>query len=305
MKLRHKLNRARTILSDSRWWFFKLQRLVLEPSRRQQIADFIAARRPRYAANSARDHNAAESRSQLLGDGQIIIPNLLSSDQIARLREYFTAKPVTYTYDTTIPAFLPGSDNRPAHVHVAHHDARDVLQAPGLIEVANHPAVLAHVAAALGCVPTLSYMTAWWSYPTNLGAVQAENFHRDVDDWAFFKLFVYLSDVDETTGPHVYVRNSAASLKLSSLGRFTDEEVMEQFGSDSIISLCAPAGTALIENTFGLHKAMPLQRGTRLMFQAVYSIFPMFYGPKNPVVVARDLPRMAQENRWINRVYVS
>lgn len=305
MSLQRKINRARQVFGDTRWWHFKLQRRVMDPVRRQRMADFLAARQPGYRFPADTGIDPAASREALLNDGQILLPDLLSRDEAARLRDYFAAKPVSYPYDPSYPPFLPDSPDRPAHAHVAYHDTRDVLQAPGALELANHPVVLSHVAAAMGCTPTLSYIAAWWSYPTNMGAMQAENFHRDVDDWAFFKFFVYLTDVDQETGPHVYVRHSAPSPKLARIDRFADEEGAANFSDDAIISLGAPAGTGLIENTFGLHKGMPLKRGTRLMFQAVYSIFPTFYGPRHPVLENPLAPPVVRDNRWTNRVFVS
>jgi hypothetical protein len=33
-------------------------------------------------------------------------------------------------------------------------------------------------------------------------------FHRDSEDWRYLKILVYLSDVDDGAGPHVYLHGS-------------------------------------------------------------------------------------------------
>jgi hypothetical protein len=200
---------------------------------------------------------------------------------------------------------LPNSDARHPDSHIAHHDPRDVIMAPYLLELANRPDILGLAGKFLGCRPTISYLASWWSYPTTIGPQQAEHFHRDVDDWRFLKLFVYLTDVGPDDGPHVYVRHSASSPRLRTIRRFTDDEVARTFGPQAMLALTGRAGEGFLENTFGLHKGMPVTRGQRLIFQAVYSMFPLPYAPKLPVADASAirLPNGAADP-WINRLYL-
>ena len=189
--------------------------------------------------------------------------------------------------------------------HVAYHSHEDVLGAPYLLDIANHPRILEGLHEYFGCVPTISYLAAWWSYPTELGPQQAENFHRDVDDWNFIKLFVYLTDVGPENGPHVYVRTSASSDRLNRIARFSDEEVVEAFGEDKLVVQTAGAGSAFLENTFGFHKGTQPKRGLRLMFQAVYSLNPLPYGPERPVASFDKYMSGDDRLRRVNRVYLA
>lgn len=300
MSLRRKIARARKVFFDPRWWPFRLQRLVTHPARRQRVADRLASLRPACAIPA---EDLSDAGTVLKTDGQIHLPFLLEREKCEKLVAYFSGKPVTDPYRSHLGAFLPHSSSRSPETHVAYHDERDVVMAPGLLEFANRPAVLGRIAAFLGCKPTLSYLAVWWSFGTDGEAQQAEMFHRDVDDWAFAKLFVYLTDVDDQTGPHTYVKGSAASDKLTELRRFSDEEVIGAFGQDAIVALTGPAGTGLIENTFGIHRGMPVRNGTRLMFQAVYSLFPLFYAPRRPLARLSERPEWAALDPWINRAF--
>jgi hypothetical protein len=178
------------------------------------------------------------------------------------------------------------------------------LRAPYLLALANHPRILAVAAQFLGCKPTIGYLAAWWSYHTGIGPQQAEQFHRDVDDWKFVKLFVYLTDVGETCGPHVYVLGSSTRSELTEIRRFSEEEVRMAFGEDGILTMTGKAGVGFLEDTFGIHKGKPVAQGARLIFQAVYALSRLPYGPKAPV-----LPRSAVTttgiDAWINRVYIA
>jgi hypothetical protein len=146
-------------------------------------------------------------------------------------------------------------------------------------------------------------MSAWWSLPADGTAQQAENFHRDVDDWRFVKLFCYLTDVDETCGPHVFVRGSHKRNKLTDIRRFTDCETEATFGAENLVRFTGQAGTAFLENTYGIHRGTPPQEKPRLIFQILYSLRPVIYGPKTPLarVGANGVPNGLDP--FINRVY--
>jgi hypothetical protein len=196
-------------------------------------------------------------------------------------------------------------EGRTPDCHIAHHEAEDVIRAPYILALANRPELLEVAETFLGCKPTISYIAVWWSYPTETGPQQAENYHRDVDDWRFLKLFVYLTDVDENNGPHFYVIESAGSKKMRTLGRFKDDAVKQAFGGQSIRCITGEAGTAFLENTFGIHKGCPVESGHRLVCQVVYSMFPLPYGPREPVLKAHELEGADCElDPFINRVYL-
>jgi hypothetical protein len=217
------------------------------------------------------------------------------------------ARPVKDTYRPDIPPWLPLGDGRHVHSHVGYHDHGDVARAPHLLEIANRPEILGIVERFLGCRPTIAYMAAWWSYPTGIEAQQAENFHRDVDDWRFVKLFMYLTDVGESQGPHVYVKKSANVARAGPIRRLTDEEVRAGHSAEDIVYMTGSAGEAFLENTYGIHKGQPVLAGHRLLFQVVYSIMPLPYGPKRPVIAHEEAAELGGTafDPFVNRVYVA
>jgi len=123
------------------------------------------------------------------------------------------------SYRPETPPYKPLSDARHPESHIAHHNHIDIINAPYLLQIANDPLILDIAASFLGCKPTIGYMAVWWSYPTIKRAQQAEKFHRDVDDWRFLKLFIYLTDVNDKNGPHIYVTHSSTSNQLNEIRR--------------------------------------------------------------------------------------
>jgi hypothetical protein len=142
------------------------------------------------------------------------------------------------------------------------------------------------VASYFGCTPVLDSIQAWWSYPGNDTAKEAENFHRDNESIRFLKFFIYLTDVDSETGPHVLVEGSSSSPKLTMLRRLSDNEVETEFGAERIKCIFGKAGDAFIEDTFGIHKGQLPKSKRRLLVQFRYSVLPTIF--RSPIVVERN-----------------
>jgi len=305
MNIARKLRQVTLVARDLRWWPFYVQRRFMSTSSRARLARWAVRFRPKAAFAAPAGEQVGGKLSELQRTGICQLGSLLTASQCAKLREYFEAKLAVDTYRPEYGRFLPAGDARSADSHIAYHDAIDIVTAPYLLAIANNPTLIEIVARYLGCQPTLGYLAVWWSYHTGVGAQHAEHFHRDVDDWRFVKLFIYLSDVRSENGPHVFIRNSVSSSRLREIKRFSDAEVARAFVEEDVVRLVADAGTGFLEDTFGLHKGQPVLRGRRLMFQAVYSMYALPYGPTRPVISLADVSTLHAINvdPWINRLY--
>jgi len=275
-------------------------------SSRELLVRCILIFRPRRIMGVQPPDGSDTRLRELQSEGITHFPSILSATQALDLRNYFSAKMVCDTYRAEHGSFLPDSAQRHPDSHTAHHNARDVVMAPYLYALANDPRLIDLAGRFLECNPTLGYIAAWWSYATALGAQHAEFFHRDVDDLRFLKFFIYLTDVTPRDGPHFYVTKSAQSSKLRRIDRFRDSEVSAQFEAGTVLQLTGKAGDGFVENTFGLHKGQPVVAGPRLIFQAVYSMSPLPYGPLQPVVELSELAAVhaVKLDPWTNRLYV-
>jgi hypothetical protein len=287
--------------TDRRYRQFFLQRMVKDRATRERWADAVAARLPAYSGDrSPSDSDHARALKQ---QGYAVLPSLIRADWLSDMVAYFSEQECADPYRPEIGTFR-ANDNVPGGTHVAFFPIDAVIAAPHVFAIGNDPHVLAIVADALGAKPTISYMTAWWSLPAGDGTAQhAERFHRDVDDWRFVKLFCYLTDVDEAAGPHVFVRGSHRINQFTDIRRFTDEEVGSAFATDDIVAFTGPAGTWFLENTSGIHRGIPAIGKPRLIFQVLYSLRPVIYGPKAPVARLGQAGVPGDLDRYVNRVY--
>lgn len=303
MSLRFKLHQLMRIAGDTRYLPFLLQRRVKRPAWRDRLGAMVANRRPGKAWADRLDPALA---ADLEANGISQFGRLLTPEQIADVRRHLEAVKIADPYQPQSTAFFPMANDRPSRTHVAYHEPADVLAAPHLLALANRPELLALAETFLGCKPTIGYFAAWWSFAAHDGAQAAEMFHRDVDDLKFIKLFVYLTDVDDRRGPHVYVRASSKVAKLDAIRRFDDAEVEDAFGKEAIMVLKGEAGEGFLENTYGIHKGTPVEEGYRLMFQAVYTLMPLPYAPRRPVGALSAYQQIAgvELDPFVNRLYL-
>lgn len=163
----------------------------------------------------------------------------------------------------------------PEQVNVANYKRQDLVSIKEILDIANNSFILNGVQDFLGATPTISNINMWWSFSGKKEAEMAQLFHRDVDDLKFCKLFIYLTDVETDNGPHVYVKGSSSSNKLKKIRRYSDSEIFEAFGKDSVLYFTAPKGSAFIVDTYGFHKGLLPQKGKRLLLQVQYSLNPI------------------------------
>ena len=115
----------------------------------------------------------------------------------------------------------------------------------------------------------------------NLGS--GEGWHRDGNHFQF-KVLVYLSDAKPENGPfqlisgsHRYpqvVSDNFCMQTEDSLGtRFSDAQVSRLLAQqqERLITLAAPAGTAVLVDTSSIHRGSPIQQGRR------YALFNYYY----------------------------
>jgi hypothetical protein len=156
-------------------------------------------------------------------------------------------------------------------------------QCPAIARLAADPALQWIAARYLQSVPTFVGANLWWTFPVK--ALEADRdrhahlFHRDVDDFRFFKFFFYLTDVPAGEGAHVCVvasHRDPPRLRASdrwNIRRYRDEEIEATYPPDRVHEICGDAGTGFAENTLCVHKGSTPSSEARLLLQLQYALF--------------------------------
>jgi hypothetical protein len=189
----------------------------------------------------------------------------------------------------------------PDDVTSANFPLQTVLECPHVLALANHPLPLQIAAGYLGCVPTISSIGLRWSFPGRGNGVDTQRFHRDTDDWRSLKLFIYLTDVDEGSGPHMYVAGSHRQRGSIRSRLYTADEIERRYKSEHIKVITGQAGTTFMADIHGIHAGPIPKERPRLMLMVGYSLLPVFAFQYRPVAMSPEIP----VDRYINRLLAS
>jgi hypothetical protein len=150
---------------------------------------------------------------------------------------------------------------------------------PEMRELERDPKLWQIAEQVLGTTPRHIGNQLWWSFAGEEAPaavdLYGQQFHFDLDDYGFLKFFFYLTDVDESSGPHVCVRGSHRKKRLSDrllYRRIPEREVISFYGRENIVMLCGKAGTGFAENTYCVHKGLTPRSRDRLILQIQFAL---------------------------------
>ena len=219
----------------------------------------------------------------------------LASAETCSLTERQTGAPPTARYEPEAP--LAVRYDVPEHALLTCRAVQNLLADRSLLAVAQE---------YLGGAPVQDLVAMWWSTAVGKGpsSAAAQQFHFDLDRLRFVKLFAYLTDVDETNGPHVFVRGSHTRLPTSLRvdRRFSDDEVRSHYDESDIVSVTGRRGTMFLADTRGLHKGTPVLRGHRLVFQLEYATS-LFGVPPETIEIAGPSAALAKAASDFTRTF--
>ncbi len=135
-----------------------------------------------------------------------------------------------------------------------------------------NPILLEIVEAYLGLKPFLLEAYIRRNFPAKY-RVMNHFWHRDINHESYLvKIFFFLSDCALENGPHEYISGSIDDRTLDGKLYYTDEEIDKTYpeGSKRRIKSIVKAGTIVIEDTRGLHRAVVPQKGYRDLGYAVF-----------------------------------
>lgn len=160
-------------------------------------------------------------------------------------------------------------------------DGQSLLNVPSIQELTIDSFLLDIIGNYLNVEPIHVQCNCWWSLNYNNSKqsmkANAQLFHQDKEFIKFLKIFVYLNDVDESNGAHIYVKGSHRENRFAGKEdykfsqRLIDKEIFDAYGEENIITMKGKKGTVILEDTSGFHKGMPIENGHRLLLQIEYA----------------------------------
>ena len=173
--------------------------------------------------------------------------------------------------------------------------------------LALHPKVLDIVSEYLGCWPRLFDMRLWET-KVNKGEkkIYSQSWHRDPEDKQLLNLFLYLSDVDEGSGPFNYIPEShifgkyrdAFPQVLPPQGSYPGDEAVQMTLGKQMKVYTGSEGTIILADTAGLHKGGFSTTKPRIMFKALFVSTGAFKGDHIRYSLPKELPDLTEQQRF-------
>ena len=266
---------------DKRYLYHNLQGLFTTYKTRDRLKKIellFYRKRVNHYRNSSK--LALPETEKLLSEGIIENPiklNPIISDEI---KEYLSNK-LCHDPEVRDSQYFQISEATP-DIKRAYYMCEDVVKAPHVMDIANNNLIIDYVSEYFGALPSIDYIGAWWSLPSDKPSL-TQSFHRDIDTLHSMKFFIYLTEVNQSSGPHVYIKGSSKSnFNFLKDKMYDDDEIIKFYNSNEAKSLVGPKGYCFLADTFGLHKGLPPTLSPRLILQVIYSLKQTPFGPKKP-----------------------
>lgn len=159
--------------------------------------------------------------------------------------------------------------------------------------------LLTLIANYLGMVPSLAEAYVRRNFPAPYRTMN-HYWHRDLNSQHLVKAFFFLSDCKIENGPHEYIRRSHSNLEtLNGKRYFEDGEVdaVHPPGSRDRFQSVVKAGTVVLEDTRGLHRASLPTAGYRDLGFAVFMPLRPYYPHRNYSVPRSALGELSDFQR--------
>jgi len=158
------------------------------------------------------------------------------------------------------------------------NDQNDILRLASVQDLISDSTLLSIAQKFLDAKPILCQTNLWRSVNFNLKfSSNAQLFHRDFDHEKWIKVFIYLTDVSQETGPHCYVKGSQHKIINHDVKRERDPFINEHFPEEDVVYHCGKKGTIVFEDTRGYHKGTPVLEGSRIILQLEFALNPVAY----------------------------
>lgn len=127
----------------------------------------------------------------------------------------------------------------------------------------------------------LRYYNVWKTFASKGTSRESQLWHFDREDRYILKMFLYLDDVDEGTGPFTYAPGTHKKGSLNGLEpeyfieggvqRTTDEQMNRVFPEEKWVKGIGKKGTIIFADTRGFHKGGEARTNDRLMFTCMFT----------------------------------
>lgn len=234
----------------------------------------------------------ATATKALQTDGYHVFGQVIPEDVRSRLVDFASTAPCMAIYPGRRTYEATSVDLTRTDVDGFQILPQAVLDQPDIQRLLIDPSFWAVAQEYLGCWPTAVGAVMRWSIPSERADSDAlaQMYHWDAGWLRWVNYFGYLTDVDQESGPHMYVRGThlphtkPADLRARSYTRIPDDDIARFYPLEDIVTITGKSGTIFAGDTRCWHKGLHPTRHKRLTVQLSFAntvlMSSMFFGEK-------------------------
>ena len=256
--------------------------------------------------------------SKLSINGALEVRPIFSAKQLSEVLSFLQDKKV---FNGHVPEASDGigrNINSEYSYPYGSYQTSDLVHAPHILERVLSQEILESAESHLGCIPTLVALQAWWNFPghvdnfvnsatdSSVTNFAPKNFHRDLNDFRMFWVYIYLTDVGKECGPHEIIKFSGDFDKVKQRGEtkfnnFDPQSFFYQYGyqiprnqidltfAKDIQTFLGSAGLTFFSNGFNFHRIRYPLMQPRLMLAARFSISKICFDSPHLIKINDDI----------------
>jgi hypothetical protein len=210
-----------------------------------------------------------ENFTKLRQDGYTIIEDFLSGEEIQSFLNFSKNNRCKYIHDSheNLLFFEKNKCHKPTYNYVKE----DILNDINIKKIIKRIYDLGIAQNYLHHHSYLIDINMWWSTVTKIADTKsAQEFHFDLDSIKWLKFFIYLTDVNLDSGPHIYVKGTHKSkdkMILKTGYQRVSDKIIQNYYSDQVEKIFGKKGTLIIGDTSCFHKGAKPEKNERLVFE--------------------------------------
>jgi hypothetical protein len=175
--------------------------------------------------------------------------------------------------------YVPGTNKR-AYDSLQGVPRTDRTYESAINRLASHLEVLRVVSGYMGMVPILHRINLLYSANDEVVEKSSQFFHLDPEDVIMTKIFIYVEDVDQESGPTTALPADRSTVVRRRIdyrnSRVPDEVIAEHGGAENLVECTGPAGTMAFLDTcrcfhMGSRKAAKPRYVIMIQYQTPYA----------------------------------
>ena len=212
-------------------------------------------------------------------DGYIILKDFFNKDDLMDLKNEFDHFAKNGLKQNVLPGSIYGKEDEIKGKALWYSIDQPFLEMDNVFKIVCRDDIISIAAHYFKCLPACTGLNFRRSYVNDTPGEHTNLFHQDGNSPDFFKMFIYLNDVDEEGGPFCVVKGSHINKSEGCYDkyRWDKEEIHSIYGEENIKYITANFGDLILGSTVGFHRGIKPISKERTMLTLDWGIHPSYF----------------------------